>query len=200
MSIRRVHEKIRNSHGFTLAELLVVVAIIGVLTAISIPIFTSQLERSRRAVDMANARNVLSALKAGYMSGDIEFTADKGDRYDHACVTVAVGISEMQICASNTVKILGTASNNSAHLKQYIESCGLGNLLVKSRTKEDPDGGWDFYTVILYSDGSSRIASGTLHDDQAGAWNNDSSHFENNANNWYTTKTLSTIEKSMTKS
>ena len=36
-----------NKKGFTLAELLIVVAIIGVLVAISIPIFTSQLEKSR---------------------------------------------------------------------------------------------------------------------------------------------------------
>lgn len=45
-----------NKKGFTLAELLVVVAIIGVLVAISIPIFTSQLEKSREAVDKANIR------------------------------------------------------------------------------------------------------------------------------------------------
>ena len=32
--------------GFTLAELLVVVAIIEFLTAISIPVFTSQLEKA----------------------------------------------------------------------------------------------------------------------------------------------------------
>ena len=45
-----------NKKGFTLAELLVVVAIIAVLVAISIPVFTSQLEKSREAVDLANLR------------------------------------------------------------------------------------------------------------------------------------------------
>jgi len=47
----------KNKKGFTLAELLIVVAIIGVLVAISIPIFSSQLEKSRKAVDLANVRS-----------------------------------------------------------------------------------------------------------------------------------------------
>ena len=45
-----------NKKGFTLAELLIVVAIIAVLVAISIPIFTSQLEKAREATDLANIR------------------------------------------------------------------------------------------------------------------------------------------------
>ena len=40
-----------NKKGFTLAELLIVVAIIAVLVAIGIPIFASQLEKSREAAD-----------------------------------------------------------------------------------------------------------------------------------------------------
>jgi type IV pilus assembly protein PilA len=51
-----------NKKGFTLAELLIVVAIIGVLVAISIPIFTSQLEKSREATDMANLRAAKAAV------------------------------------------------------------------------------------------------------------------------------------------
>ena len=47
----------KNKKGFTLAELLIVVAIIGVLVAISIPIFTSQLEKAREATDAANIRS-----------------------------------------------------------------------------------------------------------------------------------------------
>ena len=47
----------KNKKGFTLAELLIVVAIIAVLVAIAIPVFTSQLEKSREATDLANVRS-----------------------------------------------------------------------------------------------------------------------------------------------
>lgn len=50
--------------GFTLAELLIVVAIIGVLVAISIPIFSSQLEKAREATDAANIRSAYAAVMA----------------------------------------------------------------------------------------------------------------------------------------
>lgn len=46
----------KNKKGFTLAELLIVVSIIAVLVAISIPIFTSQFRKARVAVNQANAR------------------------------------------------------------------------------------------------------------------------------------------------
>ena len=45
-----------SSKGFTLAELLIVVAIIAVLVAVAIPVFGSQLEKSREAADLANVR------------------------------------------------------------------------------------------------------------------------------------------------
>ena len=51
----------KNQKGFTLAELLIVVAIIGVLVAISIPIFTTQLKKARFAVNQSNARSAMSA-------------------------------------------------------------------------------------------------------------------------------------------
>lgn len=46
--------------GFTIMELLVVVAIIAVLVAISIPIFSTQLEHSREIADYSNLRSAYS--------------------------------------------------------------------------------------------------------------------------------------------
>ena len=59
-----------NKKGFTMAELLVVVAIIGVLVAISIPIFTAQLEKSREAVDLSNIRAAYAECSADVLTGD----------------------------------------------------------------------------------------------------------------------------------
>ena len=62
----------KEKRGFTLAELLVVVAIIGVLVAISIPIFTTQLEKARRSVDLYNARAVESVLVNAINDGSVQ--------------------------------------------------------------------------------------------------------------------------------
>ena len=58
----------RNNKGFTLAELLIVVAIIAVLVAIAIPVFTSQLERSREATDLANIRAAYAEAVSDYLA------------------------------------------------------------------------------------------------------------------------------------
>ena len=59
-----------NKKGFTLAELLIVVAIIAVLVAISIPIFTSQLEKSRDAVSVSNIRAAYAEASAKYLTSE----------------------------------------------------------------------------------------------------------------------------------
>ena len=46
----------KNKKGFTLMEMLIVVAIIVILVAISIPVFTSSLNEAKTATDDANMR------------------------------------------------------------------------------------------------------------------------------------------------
>jgi len=64
-----------NKHGFTLAELLIVVAIIAVLVAISIPIFTAQLDKARAAADAANVRAAKAAATTDYLTDHNDGTA-----------------------------------------------------------------------------------------------------------------------------
>lgn len=72
--------KKNNKKGFTLAELLIVVAIIAVLVAVAIPVFTTQLEKSREATDLANIRAAyaeasVAALEADDYKGSAESVA-----------------------------------------------------------------------------------------------------------------------------
>ena len=61
-----------NRKGFTLAELLIVVAIIAVLVAIAIPVFTTQLHNARVAAEVANCRAYYAELQADYMETGVK--------------------------------------------------------------------------------------------------------------------------------
>lgn len=61
----------KNKKGFTLAELLIVVAIIAVLVAIAIPVFTSQLEKSRESTDASNVRSYYAEISTALLTGEL---------------------------------------------------------------------------------------------------------------------------------
>lgn len=63
--------KIKNSKGFTLMEMLIVVAIIAILVAIAIPTFTSSLEKAREAADLANIRSAYAEAMVKYLDGSL---------------------------------------------------------------------------------------------------------------------------------
>lgn len=60
----------KRKKGFTLAELLIIVAIVAVLVAISIPIFAGHLEKSKESVDFANVRSAYSEVMMAVMTED----------------------------------------------------------------------------------------------------------------------------------
>ena len=63
-------KKLNTKAGFTLAELLIVVAIIAILVAIGIPVFSTAMERSRETVDLANIRAAYAEFQSGQLSGN----------------------------------------------------------------------------------------------------------------------------------
>ena len=87
--MKELMKKVRgNKKGFTLAELLVVVAIIAILVAISIPVFTAQLSKARIATNQANLRAAKAAVVAQFLTEDADST--KAITYDYDLATGTV--------------------------------------------------------------------------------------------------------------
>ncbi|MCI5857917.1 MAG: prepilin-type N-terminal cleavage/methylation domain-containing protein [Agathobacter sp.] len=55
-----------NNRGFSLVELIIVIAIMAVLVGVLTPMFTSYLHKSRVATDWANLRNYFSEIQADF--------------------------------------------------------------------------------------------------------------------------------------
>jgi prepilin-type N-terminal cleavage/methylation domain-containing protein len=66
---RRIEEARESEDGFTLMEMLIVIAIIAVLAAIAIPTFNTQLERAREAHDVYIMRQAVTLAVTSYCGG-----------------------------------------------------------------------------------------------------------------------------------
>lgn len=72
--MNKLKAKLKNQGGFTLIEMLIVVAIIAILIAVSIPLVGSALESAREATDAANERAFKAALVSGYLLTEADMT------------------------------------------------------------------------------------------------------------------------------
>jgi type IV pilus assembly protein PilA len=112
-----------NKKGFTLAELLIVVAIIAVLVAIAIPVFTAQLEKSREATDVANIRSAYAGLVSEYLlnpaakSATVTVTQKQANWQTSPAPT-------LKAMKSNTEKSIAITAKTSGTYKVAITASG----------------------------------------------------------------------------
>ena len=92
--------------GFTLSELLIVVAIIAVLVAISIPIFTNQLEKARESTDASNIRSAYAEIATALVSGDLNYAA----------------ASEMTVSGGKKATVTTTLTNATGDFKVTVDN------------------------------------------------------------------------------
>lgn len=101
--------------GFTLVELLIVVAIVGVLVAISIPIFSAQMYKAKVAVDEANVRAYFSQLQSDYIvtgTYDPRYEVSKNDNY-YDTITYSDGTQVKLQTGIYMVRVAGEFKNDT---------------------------------------------------------------------------------------
>ena len=100
-TMHNLRNRSKDKKGFTLAELLIVVAIIAVLVAIAIPVFTGQLEKAREATDIAN-------IRAAYAQACLNYLESNGTTATADTVAMVSNGAFDKIGASEAVMIGGT--------------------------------------------------------------------------------------------
>ena len=72
----------QKKNGFTLLEMLVIVAVVALLAAIVIPVYNSALEKTREAVCIANRRSLYAVLSMKKLTDKLDTLEDALDAYE----------------------------------------------------------------------------------------------------------------------
>ena len=137
-----------NKKGFTLAELLIVIAIMAVLIAIAIPVFAGQLDNAKLQADHANLRSAYAIMQTANL---IEPT----DAFGDSTVTTS---STLTYCTDGTFKTSGGTSisfqsnshtgKSGSSVKESCKTCVVDCSKVtttSSLTCKYASGEWGLY-------------------------------------------------------
>ena len=133
---RRAEQSLVRQNGFTLIELMIVVAIIGILAAIAIPQYNNYVARTQVAEAFALLGPVKQALTLYYQeNGDFPDQGDADDRHD------ALGIARQGVYRASPgyVRLLQVLPNSGNILIEFkAASAGVSELIARNRFEMQP--------------------------------------------------------------
>ncbi len=127
----------KKQHGFTLIELMIVVAIIAILAAIALPAYQNYVAKSQATAGLADIRGGVTAFEEGIQSGE------RG--------AVAATNADVGLAATTPRCTIAVAGNWDAASGQTITCTLKGNPAVVGKTvvlTRNADGQWPCTTSI----------------------------------------------------
>ena len=126
--MNKIFKKKLNKKGFTLIELIVVIAILGILALIAIPRFTGMQKRAKEQSIISTATAILNAAEIAYVEenapatgagtkGDIGGLVEKGylRSADYTGFTLSTGTNDGEYTVSYSIgDIIGAVPNSGA--------------------------------------------------------------------------------------
>ena len=73
--------KRNNKKGFTIVELVIVIAVIAILSAVLIPTFTGIVDKAEATADLQNARNAYTEYLVDHPTAEIEYVKQNNKFY-----------------------------------------------------------------------------------------------------------------------
>jgi prepilin-type N-terminal cleavage/methylation domain-containing protein len=154
---RKKRQLIGNQRGFTLIELMIVIAIIGILAAIAIPIYANMQGRARIAKAQSDLRGMHSALVA--------FSATCGDvPASNPAITVGAGaLTFAAVGAAVGCDTVSGAVGTLANLgNQVTDAAGVkSGPFYQPASTFTPPAGWT-YTYLKTGVGAYVLNGSTL--------------------------------------
>ena len=115
-------EKLHTQKGFTLLEMLIVVAIIAILISIAMPVFMGSMMEVRQEADNANLRGAYAEAMVSYMMDDI------------SGMDTAVSAGAMKADANSTqvanINVAEKTWQTGDTVAVYIDALGTPHIIV----------------------------------------------------------------------